>query len=139
MDALAAFIKIVPLCIFQGISIGIVCLSIGGSIAIGKASDVEFSKESIRVERQASANQSELENALEVIELYQNSIETVRTKAKTLSRRDKRVKQLVEDIELVEKSVPESKVERIQDTLKQSKELLENERQEPPNRNTEDK
>lgn len=127
MDKLKAIVETIPDCLFQGLSLSLVCLAIGGAVAIARSSDVEFSKESIKIQGQATKNQTELENARELIDAYQNSLQTVEKKVRQIGKQDRRAREIVEDIQLVEKVVPKSKVERIDRTIKESKEVLKNE------------
>lgn len=118
------FLANIPEPLQKGIALSLVCLSIGGSVTLARSSGIQVSKEEIKIERQAVRNQNELEKALLVITAQEQTIERTKTELNKISRKDNSAKRIVQDIKIAEESIPKLEIREIEQTISDSKSLL---------------
>lgn len=118
------FINNIPTPIQNGLSVSLVCLSIGGAVMLARSSGVQVSREEIRVERQAVRNQVELEKALQVITAQEQTIKHTKDKLNKIGQKNSSAKRLAEGLELAEGIIPKENVRKIEQVIDDSEALL---------------
>jgi hypothetical protein len=105
----------------------VLILSIFTGVAVATSSRFSVSGAGLEITKTAIANQAQLEQALQLIELQRQQISEIKARAIAINKRTNVGGLLVEDLTKAEAISPSSSVERIEETIERSRTVLDEE------------
>lgn len=119
------FWQATPHVIDKAIAVGLSVCCLGVGVAIGRSGKVAVNADGVLIERQAIANQENLEHSLFLIKSLQGIIERYEADTKEFSRIHKEGAELAEQVEFAAGFLPEQQIEKLEVKVQESRELLE--------------
>ena len=107
------------------IALTLFSLGLGFALAIALSKKVNLGHDWLQIERQAIANQKDLEQALTIIKIQEGIIDRHEQYTREFSRRYQAGKGLLEQAEFAAEVIPDSQISELEDRLGESKLLLE--------------
>ena len=111
----------------SGLIVGLVVLSGALGYAISQANNVEITTEGIKIQKQAIVVQKDLEKSLLLNQIQQQTIEQLLSETSDFSKKYKAGEQLLQEQQKTSSVVPDKEIEELEETVKKSKELLQEE------------
>ncbi len=119
------FFNSTPRVIDFAIGFSLLFLAGGTGVAIGFSRKVNVGHDWLQIERQAIANQNDLEQALTIIKIQDGIIERHEAEAREFTRQHEVGEPLLEQAEFAAEVIPDSQISELEDRLGESKLLLE--------------
>ena len=118
------FFNSTPKVIDVAIALTLFSLGLGFALAIALSKKVNLGHDWLQIERQAIANQKDLEQALTIIKIQEGIIDRHEEYTREFSRRYKAGEQLLEQAEFAAEVIPDDQINELESRLGESKLLL---------------
>ena len=119
------FFNSTPKVIDVAIALTLFSLGLGFSLAIALSKKVNLGHDWLQIERQAIANQKDLEQALTIIKIQEGIIDRHEEYTREFSRRYQAGEGLLEQAEFAAEVIPDDQINELEERLGESKLLLE--------------